>query len=248
MWWDCLVPDASTDSAPEDPAAEPAITARGLTLRGPWGPVYGPVDLDVPAAGVTVMVCPAGSGRTALSMTLAGRMRPTSGSLTVFGQTRARDIFAVAALAGIDELDTVAESVTVGDLITEQLRWDASWYRLIRRADDDDLRRVCGPVFGELPLPPRSEFVEELTELDGLLLRIALANTRRPALLVVGNLEQVTSDANRELLVDRLVDLGRAQTVLTASVNGVAARPGLREIPVASVSRAELAGRQEGGV
>ena len=97
-------------------------------MRGPWGPVYGPVDLDVPAAGVTVMVCPAGSGRTALSMTLAGRMRPTSGSLSVFGRTRARDIFAVAALAGIDELDTVAESVTVGDLITEQLRWDAPWY------------------------------------------------------------------------------------------------------------------------
>ena len=102
-------------------------------------------------------------------------------------------------------------------------------------------------MFGELPLPPRSEFVEELTELDGLLLRIALANTRRPALLVVGNLEQVTSDANREVLVDRLVDLGREQTVLTASVNGVAARPGLREIPVAGVSRAELAGHQEGG-
>ncbi|MEW5813407.1 MAG: ATP-binding cassette domain-containing protein [Actinomycetota bacterium] len=228
-------------------APQPAIVARGLTLRGPWGPVYGPVDLDVPAGGVTVLVCPAGSGRTALSMTLAGRMRPTSGSLTVFGRTRARDIFAVAALAGIDELDTVAESVTVGDLITEQLRWDAPWYKLIRRADDDDLRRVCGPVFGELGLPPRSEFVEELTELDGLLLRIALANTRRPALLVVGNLEQVTSDENRELLVDRLVDLGREQTVLTASVNGVAERPGLHEIPVAGVSRAELAGHQKGG-
>ncbi|MEH3140212.1 MAG: hypothetical protein PGN37_08515 [Mycobacterium kyogaense] len=233
--------------APPDPALpEPAIVARGLTLRGPWGPVYGPVDLDVPAAGVTVMVCPAGSGRTALSMTLAGRMRPTSGSLTVFGRTRARDIFADAALAGIDELDTVAESVTVGDLVTEQLRWDAKWYRLIRRATDDDVRRVCGPVFGELPLPPRTEFVEELTELDGLLLRIALANTRRPRLLVVGNLEQVTSDQNRDLLVDRLVDLGREQTVLTASVNGVAARPGLREMRVAGVSRAELAGHERG--
>ncbi|WP_111511565.1 hypothetical protein [Mycobacterium kyogaense] len=240
--------DVSPDPGAEDRAPELAVIARGLTLRGPWGPVYGPVDLDVTAGGVTVMVCPAGSGRTALSMTLAGRMRPTSGSLTVFGRTSARDIFAVAALAGIDELDTVAESVTVGDLITEQLRWDAPWYKLIGRADDDDLVRVCGPVFGELPLPPRSEFVEELTELDGLLLRIALANTRRPELLVVGNLEQVTSDRQRDLLVDRLVDLGRAQTVLTASVNGVAARPGLREVPVANVSRAELAAHPKGGI
>ncbi|TRW82122.1 hypothetical protein FK535_14700 [Mycolicibacterium sp. 018/SC-01/001] len=233
--------------APPDPASEPAVVARGLTLRGPWGPVYGPVDLDIPASGVTVLICPAGSGRTALAMTLAGRMRPDSGSLSVFGRTRARDIFALAALAGIDEPDTVAESVTVGDLITEQLRWDAPWHKLIRRADEDGLRRVCGQVFGELPLPSRSEFVAELTELDGLLLRIALANTRRPELLVVGDLEQVTSDRDRGVLVDRLVDLGRTQTVLTSSVNGVAARPGLREIPVANISRAELAGHQKGG-
>ncbi len=233
--------------APPEPAPEPAVVARGLSLRGPWGPVYGPVDLDITAGGVTVMICSAGSGRTALSMTLAGRMRPTSGSLTVFGRTRVRDIFGVAALAGIDELDTVAEAVTVGDLITEQLRWDAPWYRMIGRADEDDLRRVCGPVFGELPLPPRSEFVEELTELDGLLLRIALANTRRPDLLVVGNLEHVTSDEDRELLVGRLIDLGRDQTVVTASVNGVTARPGLQQIPLANLSRAELAGHPKGG-
>ncbi|MBI5338708.1 hypothetical protein EV589_1366 [Mycobacterium sp. BK558] len=228
------------------PAPEPAIVARGLTMRGPWGPVYGPVDLEVEAGGVTVLVCPAGSGRTALSMTLAGRMRPKSGTLSVFGRTRVQDIFAAAALAGIDELDTVYESVTVCDLITEQLRWDARWYRLIRRADEADLARVCGPVFGELPLPPLSEYVEELTELDGLLLRIALANTARPPLLVVGNLEQVTSDHNRDLLVGRLVDLGREQTVLTASVNGVTGHP-VRQIPVANVSRAELAGQQKGG-
>lgn len=228
------------------PAPEPAIVARGLTMRGPWGPVYGPVDLEVEAGGVTVLVCPAGSGRTALSMTLAGRMRPKSGTLSVFGRTRVQDIFAAAALAGIDELDTVYESVTVCDLITEQLRWDARWYRLIRRADEADLARVCGPVFGELPLPPLSEYVEELTELDGLLLRIALANTARPPLLVVGNLEQVTSDRNRDVLVGRLVDLGREQTVLTASVNGVTGHP-VRQIPVANVSRAELAGQQKGG-
>lgn len=215
-------------------------------MRGPWGPVYGPVDLEVEAGGVTVLVCPAGSGRTALTMTLAGRMRPKSGTLSVFGRTRVQDIFAASALAGIDELDTVAESVTVCDLITEQLRWDARWYKLIRRADEDDLVRVCGPVFGELPLPPLSEYVEELTELDGLLLRIALANTARPPLLVVGNLEQVTSDRNRDLLVGRLVDLGREQTVLTASVNGVTGHP-VRQAPVANVSRAELAGQQKGG-
>ena len=225
---------------------DPAITARAITMRGPWGPVYGPIDLDIDAGGVTVLVCPPGSGRTALLMTLAGRMRPASGQLTVLGRSGAPDIFAHSALAGIDELDTVAESVTVRDLITEQLRWDAPWYRLVRRADAADLADVCAPVFGDVPLPPLTEYVEELSELDGLLLRIALANTGRPPLLVVGNLEQVTSDRHRDVLVTRLVELGRTQTVVTASVNGVPDHP-VRHLEVPNASRTELAGVQEGG-
>ena len=46
--------DVFPDPGAEDPAPEPAVIVRGLTLRGPWGPVYGPVDLDVTAGGVTV--------------------------------------------------------------------------------------------------------------------------------------------------------------------------------------------------
>ncbi|MET0699073.1 MAG: hypothetical protein ABWY93_05360 [Mycobacterium sp.] len=224
---------------PQDPPPL-AVTARAITVRGPWGPVYGPTDLDVDAGGVTVLGCPAGSGRTALLMTLAGRMRPMAGELTVFGHTRAKDIFGVSALAGIDELDTVAEAVTVRDLITEQLRWNAPWYRLIRRAEQSDLATVCGPVFGELPLPPLTEYFDELSELDRLLLRISLANTGRPPLLVVGNLDFVTSDRNRDLLVGRLVDLGRQQTVITATVNGVAGHD-VRLLPVTNTSRSETA-------
>ncbi|HEX5143390.1 MAG TPA: ATP-binding cassette domain-containing protein [Mycobacterium sp.] len=208
-------------------------------MRGPWGPVYGPVDLDIPAGGVTVLVCPAGSGRTALLMTLAGRMKPVAGELTVLGHRSAKDIFANSALAGIDEIDTVSESVTVGDLITEQLRWDAAWHRLIPRADQGALKKVCEPVFGELPLPPLTEYFEELTELDRVLLRIALANTRRPPLLVLGNLDYVTSDVNRDVLLARLIELGRAQTVVTATVNGVSAEV-RAQIPVTNTTRAEL--------
>ena len=190
---------------------------------------------------MTALVCPAGSGRTALLLTLSGRMRPMAGELTVFGRSRAKDIFGLAAVAGIDELDTVAESVTVRDLITEQLRWDAQWYRMIRRADESDLVRVCGPVFGELPLPPLTEYFGELSELDRLLLRIALANTGRPPLLVVGHLDYVTSDRNRDLLVGRLIELGRQQTVVTATVNGVAAQE-VRQLPVDYTCRHEAAG------
>lgn len=69
-----------------NPGGPPAVVARGITMRGPWGPVYGPVDLEIPDGGVTVLVCPAGTPRDALLMTIAGRMTPMSGELTVRGR------------------------------------------------------------------------------------------------------------------------------------------------------------------
>jgi ABC-type cobalamin/Fe3+-siderophores transport system ATPase subunit len=238
LCWDCRV--SEEPETPHGPPPRPAVTARAIQMRGPWGPVYGPIDLDIEAGGVTALICPAGSGRTALLMTLAGRMRPVAGELTVWGLQRAKDIFAATALAGIDELDAVSESVTVRDLITEQLRWDADWYRLVRRADEDALQAVCAHVFGDLPLPPLNEYFEELSELDRLLLRIALANTSRPPLLVVGHLDYVTSDRNRDLLIGRLVELGRRQTVITATVNEIIGHD-VRQLPVANTSRAQAA-------
>jgi ABC-type sugar transport system ATPase subunit len=231
------VPDQHTD-AEQPPTA--AVVARSISMAGPWGPVFGPLDLDVNAGGLAVLIGPAGSGRTALLMTLAGRMKLSSGTLSVFGRSDARDIFGVSALAGIEQLDSVSESVTVRDLITEQLRWDALWYRLIRRAGEDAREAICRPVFGELPLPRLTEYVAELDELDGLLLRIALANTARRPLLVVGSVDQVTSDLQRETLIRRLADLGKDQTVITATVNDIPAGLGVRVQPVEDTDQRQI--------
>jgi len=237
---------SQTGPEPADESEPPAVVAKGVAMTGPWGPVYGPLDLVIPDGGVSVLVCPAGTGRTALLMTIAGRMKPLSGTISVFGATRAKDIFKLAGLAGIDGLDTVSESVTVRDLITEQLRWDASWYRFVRLARQPELETVCGHVFGDLPLPPLMEYFSQLSELDQLLLRIALANTRRPKLLVVGDLDFVTSDANRDALIDRLIDLGRSQTIVTTTVNGVTGHAVRSQLVVANTDRAELLGSQKG--
>lgn len=198
-----------------------AVVARGISQKGPWGQVYGPLDLDIPAGGLTILRAEAGAGRTALQMTLAGRMKCDAGTLDVFGRTRAKDIFAVSTLAGISALDDVYASVRVVDLLTEKIRWDARWYRLIGKATAADLERICRPVFGDLPLPALGDYVEELSELDGLLLRVALANSTPRPLLMVGNVDQVTSDENHRILLSRLVALGRNQTVLTTTVNPV---------------------------
>lgn len=226
-----------------------AVTARGIAMVGPWGRVFGPLDLDIPAGGTTVLVGPSGSGRTALMMSLAGRMKPSAGTLTVLGQRKARRIFEMAAVAGIEQIDAIYESVTVEDLITEQLRWDAPWYRLIRRAGDAERDAICRPVFGDLPLPRLHDYVEHLDEMTGLLLRIALANTARPPLLVVGSIDEIKNSRDRAILLTRLVALGEQQTVITSSSNPIPDGFGLAgQITVDHLERAELVpGRHEKG-
>ncbi|MCV7419123.1 hypothetical protein H7K45_01080 [Mycobacterium yunnanensis] len=219
------------DAVDEQP---PAIVAADISVTGPWGPVYGPLSLEIPRGGLSVLLASPGAWRTALLLTLSGRMKPSDGTLTVLGETDVRTVFATCALAGVDELDAVDESVTVGDLLTEKLRWDAPWYRLVRRAGDAELARVCGPVFGALPLPELHSYVEELGELDALLLRVALANTLAPPLLVVGGVDQLAEDQSRAELVRRLAELGQRQTVVTTSANPVPDGLGVRtQLPLA---------------
>lgn len=241
------MPEETAAAEPTPPPA--AVTARGIAMTGPWGQVFGPLDLDIPAGGVTVLIGPPSSGRTALLMNLAGRMKPSAGTLTVFGQRKARQIFGLAALAGIEQLDSIFESVTVRDLVTEQVRWDAPWYRLVRRAGHAERDAICRPVFGDLPMPLMHHYVEQLDELTGLLLRIALANTARPPLLVVGSIDEVTNYGDRAGLIRRLVALGEQQTVITSSANELPVASGVTaQIPVEHLELAELThGRHEKG-
>ena len=203
-----------------DSAGPPiAVRARGLTRGGSLGPVFGPADLTIPFGGLAVIQGFAGSGRTSLLLTLGGRMKPSSGRLDVLGRTKPAAIRAVSAIAGFAGIDTIAESVTVRDLITEQIRWDATWYRLIRRAGPRELERVCAPVFGNRPLPRLTDYVSDLGELDNVLLRIAVANTRVPPLLLLDDLEQVREEHDRARLVEHLAALGARQTVIASAVN-----------------------------
>ncbi|WP_336619270.1 ATP-binding cassette domain-containing protein, partial [Gordonia alkanivorans] len=65
------------------PSDATLIEGHGLSVDASWGHIYGPVDLRVRTGGVTVLAGPEGRGRTALLLTLAGRMKPTKGELVV---------------------------------------------------------------------------------------------------------------------------------------------------------------------
>lgn len=212
-----------------EPIPGSLVSARGIGLKGPWGHVFGPLDLDIDEGGVTVIAGQAGAARTALLMALCGRMRLSRGSLTVLGHVnRPAKVFAQSAIACLNELDEVRPSVTVRDMLTEQLRWDSAWYKLVPRVREDAVERMCAEVFGDVPLPALNAFVDDLPEIAQLLLRLAVANTRRPPLLVVGRTDRIADDDERTMFLERLVALGESQSIITADVNPLPPGIGVR--------------------
>lgn len=215
---------------PEDRVEGSLVSARGIELHGPWGHVFGPLDIDIEAGGVTVLAAQSGAARTALLMALCGRMRLSSGSLSVLGYEKPSRILAVSAIACLNELDEVRPSVTVRDMVTEQLRWNSPWYKFVPQVSEDQVADMCAYTFGGVDLPPLNAFVDDLPEIQQLLLRIAVANTKRPPLLVVGRVDKIADDDERTMLLRRLVALGEHQSVITADVNDLPPDSGVHAV------------------
>jgi ABC-type cobalamin/Fe3+-siderophores transport system ATPase subunit len=224
-------PDSAATAGPDSASTAPlagtapspaAVHARGLRLTGSRGPVYGPVDLDLPAGTLTVVQGPQGAGRSSLLLTLAGRMVPDAGAeLAVLGEPLPRRRAAVqrraavAGFAGVDELD---DAVTVGDVVRERLAWLSPWYRRTGRVTQTAFADLAAPVFGDRPLPRVGTVIWDLDEVDAMLLRVTLALAQRPDLLVVDDLDQVHDSGRRQTVWTRLEALAAAGTTVIASV------------------------------
>jgi ABC-type multidrug transport system ATPase subunit len=104
------------------------VSTRGLGLATRRGWVFRDLSFDLGAGSVGALLGPTGSGKTALLLALAGRMRPTAGSATVAGLDLGRDLRRVrrvtgmGLIAGINDLD---DQLTAFDHVREQLllRW-----------------------------------------------------------------------------------------------------------------------------
>ncbi|MCI4657942.1 ATP-binding cassette domain-containing protein [Cryobacterium algoricola] len=195
------------------------LVADELTVSYKRGLVYGPISFTADD-GLTVICGPAGSGRTSLLLTLAGRMRPSSGTLSVLGEDlprHARRVQRRTGVSGFHGIDSLEESVTVGAAIRERHAWLAPWWSFIRAVDDAEVFRVCGPVFGDIPVPAASTMIWDLDEVEMVLLRASLAMMSRPSVLFFDQVEQVHSPEARRLLWSRLGAIVAAGTPVIAS-------------------------------
>lgn len=196
-----------------EPAARPAwLVARGLGVAGSRGAAYADLDLDLDAGDLHAVEGPAGSGRSTLLLTLAGRLARTTGEVLVDGRAAdaadLRRLAVVAHVAGVDDLDP---TLTVRDHLRER-RWATG-------AD--------GRADLVAHLAPRT-LVRDLGGHDRLLLHLALAlphvGATRPRLLVVDDLDRGLGPAHQHdvwTLLRGLADDGT--TVVGSCIDATAA-------------------------
>jgi len=195
------------------------VRAQGLALEFKRGSVYGPLSFEA-GPGLTVLCGPTGSGRTSLMLTLAGRMKPSSGILTVLGHDlprRARRVQKRTGISGFHDIDALEESVTVGAAIRERTAWISPWWAFIRPIDDTEVRRVCAAVFGDVPIPSADTVIWDLDEVQTVLLRAALAVMNEPSILFFDQVEQVHEPESRRILWERLSALAAGGICVIAS-------------------------------
>ena len=208
--------DDETTAAPDTADSPPVINAEGLAVVGEHGPLFSDVDLQL-RPGFHAIQMPGGPAQHTLLLSLAGRLKPTRGTVTVNGATGPRGIRKHCAIAAFADIDDLEDMVTVQTVLTEQRRWVSpfpAWVPV--QSDVPEMTAVFGD---DLPLLSPKTFIIELSDLELFLLRITLALMSDRPVLIVGDLEQVRDNERRALAVQRLGALAEHRTVVVGVTN-----------------------------
>ena len=170
--------------------------ARNLCLQGPKGPVFGPLDLDIPRGALVAVTGRAGAGKSALLLALTGRMRGTTGSLTVDGHncaTHSRRVRKASSVARLDRLIEAEPSLSLEDAITERTLADAASARA-RKANYLHTAQLLGLT------APLATLYAALSPADQVRACVALATIRPAPLVVLDDIDRETTALEQEQL------------------------------------------------
>lgn len=201
---------------PRDPVTG-GIMAAGLGMRAAGGWVYRHVDIEATAGEVVELAGSGGTGRSMLLLTLAGRARPTTGTLRVCGVDRPARIRPWVALARVHDAIGPEPEQTVGQALVERARWD----RVHPAGSDglgyrrDEVRELTG-----LAVPDR-ERIAALARVEQTLLAVALALLARPRVVLLDDLDVGLSATEQHRVWSVLHAAAQAeQAVAVASTSG----------------------------
>lgn len=227
------------------------VRAEGLTLTTREGPVYTDVDLTARPGTLTVFRADSGGGRSALLLSLTGRMRPTSGSLYVDGFTlpkQARKVRRISSLGLMDDVNALDERLRVREHLTEavMLRNRPASRSLVDRALDA----------ADVPDIDRSSLTKDLTMLERRRLGLALALIAEPRLLAADDVDGGLGSDHQSALWRTLARLAEEGITVVAtcadpreleSVNGplVEGPIPIHQEPAAGPARTEQAEKTE---
>jgi RND superfamily putative drug exporter len=218
------------------PHSTAAITAASVTTAGPDGPVLNDVSVEVDAGDWLIVHGPSGGGKTALLLTVAGRMAFDSGRLRVNGHllpqeaSRVRHSVALAELAGVNDLD---DNLTVEQHIAERLSIKSFglWVSRGRIAPVlDGLNAALARAHDEAGIPfepvDGTTLVASLSRLERKLLGVVLALVDGPRIVIVDDADDLRAPEDIGLLWSALRALldGRGVTVV-ASVQAASSAP-----------------------
>src|SRR4051794_22221715 len=133
------------------PAPSLAVSAAGLTVRGPYGVIFDGVEFAVAAGELLVVHGPARSGRTTLLLAVAGRHRIAAGVVDVGAYRLPQQAAAVRQVVTVAQAEPAVGlegRLRVAEVINET--------RVVGRVGSEEIDAALG--FFELD-PPRPAFV-----------------------------------------------------------------------------------------
>ncbi|NKZ08500.1 ATP-binding cassette domain-containing protein [Actinomadura latina] len=179
--------------------------------------------MDVPGGALVAVGGIAGTGRTALLLTLGGRMRPGEGTVSVGGFSKIGDVQRVAALGlvpGVTELDP---ALTVREHLNEAL---ALREGVLGRFRGREARRRRALERVGLDVGPRT-LAAELAPDEAQLLGAALALVGGPGLLLLDDVDEGLPAERQRELWRRLAGIAATGVTIVAACHDTAPAEGL---------------------